>query len=191
LAVHLESLYAREKEASNKLYQQCGFDFDNGPTESFRKIAQHTATIIMVRSYTTINMMRFFWLDMAYQHADRIIKTSTTAQTARDAWVDFQGAVHQGVIFAGDNILKLLPFYIYPDPSNPDSPLTITSVSSLLWTLTAFNRYRSLLDRQRATAQHALYQIGRRAKLPVAIKLADSFKLDPSGYSIGYLVHLG
>jgi hypothetical protein len=189
MAMELESESALQMKESHRHLAPFGFDFEHHPTESFREIAHDHSTIFICRFFNFVNLVRLFWLNAAYRHADILIQASVT-EVSRNSWTEFQEATQKRVTVAADNILAMLPFYIYPDPANPQSPLVTMSVSPLLWALLSFSGYRSIAKRQQDSAKEALLQIGKRAKLPIATKIAMLFEPGVKIFDAGYIFHL-
>jgi hypothetical protein len=110
-----------------------------------------------------------------------------TAETWFDCRKSREAIIHEVV----DHILDVTTMCIYPHTKAIDCPLNATYVGHLVWPISLLAEYPSiLLPEQRVRARRALYEIGTRAKLPAAVKIAKQFDYDSSLSSQSHILHL-
>jgi Fungal specific transcription factor domain len=176
--VKQDAQHTRVVEKTERLMRRYGLSFHRLPTDSFKEIAHERSTIAVVRLLNTAHLMRIIRCERMGQMVDFIRNSqSDRTKTAREAWDNFHDTLQKVVRASADGILGNIPQYIYPDASHPGGVLRTTSVSPLLWPLSAFARCRLITSKQRESAKNALKEIGQRAKLPIATKIADNFQL--------------
>jgi hypothetical protein len=178
----------RVRKETNNLFKPVGLDFFNPPTEAFRKVANQSVGVIQCRIVNTLHMMRIYYCTMANKNLEIILNgPRLTDQAARDGWLDLKKTLEKTARLEADLILGSLPFYIPPD----QSLLSPTDVSSLVWPLSTFVASPLLTKEQHAAAKEALLQIGARAAIPVATKLASAeFAADAKLSEEVHLIHL-
>jgi hypothetical protein len=179
----------RQRREANRLLTPFGLDFDRPPAKSFRHIAHRYSSISLCRNVNTIHMMRLCCCDLAYKQINILLESPTVKDNdaARDGWISFQRTLEDISRAEADLILASLPFYIFPG----HSALSSISVSPLIWPLSNFGAYEQLAPTQQARAKDALLQIGKRAMIPLAIKLADlQFQPNAEAAQDAHMLHL-
>jgi hypothetical protein len=172
-AVEIDSQALRQMKDSNKLLAPLGLHFEKPPAERFRNIALQRSSIFAARFFHTILLMRLSWLQTTYQTAGKLLHTK--GQAEKEVWTDFHQTTESTMISVVNRILALVHVYIYPDLTDSEGPLTSESVQPLIYPLQTFAGYSWMTAKQRECAKEALLQIGTRAKLPIATKIADAF----------------
>jgi hypothetical protein len=169
-AVELDARALLQRQESNQLLKPFGLDFELPPKEKFRAVAQQLSGVSACRFANTHFMMRIFWCNIANRHVNVILDgTSDRDEAARKAWIDLQNALERISRREADLLLACLPFYI----SGTDK-LSATTVSPLVWPLSIMGTCLQLSSVQRDCAKNALLQIGERAMIPLATKLAET-----------------
>jgi hypothetical protein len=160
------------RQDCNKLWSPLGVSFDHPPAQSFRKIASQFSSILVIRILNTIHMQRIHLHDMAASHVKLILESPEVkeSRTLTEKWVDFQRNIVEIVRSEAELLLSALPFYIPPG----DTPLSLTGVFPLIWPLSAIAASPHVAPSQLSSAKEALFQIGLRAMIPIAAKLANA-----------------
>jgi Fungal specific transcription factor domain len=171
------------------LMESYGLSFYDPPADSFRKIAYDKTGITIIRFFLTVYQLRLMRCEIMYRLVDEIRKSpSDKSIDTTEAWIDLQNSIVKIARKCGDGILMTLPFYLCPDPKNPDGPLRTASVSSLLWPLSAFARCKIVTSEQKDRAKDAVTQIGQRAKIPIATVMANQFEAVAPWYERLYML---
>jgi hypothetical protein len=182
--VEIDKLACRLREICNEdrmiLY---GLHFDHPPAESFREIAHHSSSITLCRILNSGHVVRIMWCSIASKHIGMILektafeKRQTTDvvddELSRDAWIKLRKTLIEVARTETDLILDSVSVYMSPELDS----LSTASVRPLIWPLMAIGRSPYTTMVQRARMKEALIQIGEKAKIPVATKMAH---LDPS-----------
>jgi hypothetical protein len=176
------------RQNTNSLFQPFGLDFEHPPAESFRAIAHERSSLGLCRIINTIHMMRITWLNTVARQLKRLLDDPKIKrdQTTVNAWINLRVSVETTARSEADLLLSTLPIYIPAD----ESPLSPTSVASLVWSLSTFGVSPLLSSAQQASAKEGLVQIGQRAKISAATKLANAqFSSDSKLSEEAHLVH--
>jgi hypothetical protein len=118
----------------------------------------------------TVHMQRIFYCRIADLQLDAVL-TSPRVQAnrgTRDAWIRFREKVDEITRSETELLLASLPFYITP------GPLIAKIVSQFVWPLSTIGTSRQVTSGQLNRAREALLEIGRRAMIPIATKLANA-----------------
>jgi hypothetical protein len=175
IVVEIDGKSLHQEKKVSSLLTRFGLGFSNTPAEKFKKIAHRVASITMTRFVTTVHMMRLFYSEIAVAYIGIILSTNITNEAARAAWINLQKAFEGNARRAADHVLAYVPFYLQPDATNPKCPLNPNAVLPLIWPLQIFGSSQIVTKEQQQRAQEGLLQIGERAAVPLATKLAKEF----------------
>jgi hypothetical protein len=165
-----------------------GLHYARPPPESFLHLAYQRSGILACRQINAFHMMRIHWCIVADRQVNILLDNARTKDNLAsfDGWFDFQQTLERIVREEADLILATLPFYIPPG----DDPLNPTHVCPLIWPLSTLGLSRQVSSSQKQHAGEALFQIGARAKLPIATKLAKgSFADNAEPYHSAQILH--
>jgi hypothetical protein len=168
----VDSQSLRFREETNHILNAYGLDYDQHPAESFQRIAHERSSVSICRAVNTVHVMRCNWCFSAFKHIQLLLDSLNVErnQGSRDAWIDLQKAFINIARSEAELVLATIPFYILPG----DGPLSQTSSSSLIWLIAMVAANPGLLPTQQARARDALSQIGSRAMISAATKLANA-----------------
>jgi Fungal specific transcription factor domain len=192
LAVEQDAEQLRLMELKTKpLMAPYGLSFYEKPSDTFSDIAQKPRIVALIRIVNTLHQLRLVRcelmsrLTISIQNSQLDDFTNTT-----EAWANFQKSLVKIARASADAILMMLPFYLNPNPKDPEAALKVTSVSSLVFPLSAFAKCRLITSEQLDCAREAVQQIGRRAKMPVAVTIGNNFKPNSFSYEQLHLLLL-
>jgi hypothetical protein len=186
MEIDAESLQVR-KETNDRL-TPFGLDFDRPATKTFHKFAQQHDGISHCRIINTVHMMRMFWCNIAMGYLGILLHCPDTKKdlASESAWLELQQALQDTIRSEADLILSTLPYCI----PHGTSPLTQISTCPLIWPLVTFGAYQETTELQKSRAKEALFQIGTRAKIRVATKMAEEhFVLDAKLSDEAHMLH--
>jgi hypothetical protein len=170
--IEIDSVGRRVRKECKDLFSPLGLDFEKPPVEPFPRLADKQIGLTHFRSVILLHMMRIFWCSVANEYLCAILNgLSDRSQPTRDAWIDLQQSFERTAQCEADHLLVYVPVYVTPG----DGPLNPMTLSSLVWPLSTFGASRLLTLLQKMRAKEALLQIGSRASVAIATKLADSF----------------
>jgi Fungal specific transcription factor domain len=174
-AMQQETLQLELMEKTQPVIASYGLSFHHAPDQSFRHVAHDV--VRTVRFMMTVHVMRLVRSEIVFHQASVLRQApSTISNPVLKKWcTDRQREAERNARASADGMLVFLPFYLYPDSTNPTGPLDTIKVSQLVWPLSCFEKMTLITPMQRERARDALSQIGQRAKLPIATAIANSF----------------
>jgi hypothetical protein len=188
VAVDHDAHHAFLMKDTSEVLALFGLSFDYPPCASFKKIAQKTMSINIIRLLNTIHQLRMLRCELIYWLISFLLNSvKDMSETATEAWLDFQKKLKDIVQVSVEGILGTLPFYLCPDSKNPNGPLKLASVSSLVWPLSTFAFCQLVPPEQRECARDAIRQIGERAKLSIALDIAKDFRKEATWYQMMHM----
>jgi hypothetical protein len=175
--VEIDTQLLHKQNEVNSLLVPFGLDFHKPPDQTFRKLAHHFSGASITRFVTSILMTRVFCCEITVAHIGIILRDTTVArkQAVNDAWDSLKEACENNSRVAADLVLAYVDIYVNQDPTSPQSPLDPKIVFPLVWQLLVFGISQTLTAAQKAHAQEALRQVGARAGIPLAARLAENF----------------
>jgi Fungal specific transcription factor domain len=170
--VELDTQSSKLLRYYDKIFAATGLGMTAPPKESFRKVANTRIGCDLFRFTATMRMMRIYWCNIAHKNLEIIIGNhdASFTNTMRNAWINLQQAFVHTARAEADLLLAGLPFYLPPG----QSPISPSSVGCLIWPLSTFGASQQLTAAQKTAAKAALLQIGERANISVATKLAQN-----------------
>jgi hypothetical protein len=172
-AMEIDAKSTRLRKEYNKLLIHYGLDFEKPPASSFHRVAYLPSNVTLCRTVNTVHMLRISCLDIAQKYASISVESLSAKgvhnQAAIDAWADFQTALETTTRSEADLILACIPPYITPG----QAPLNPATVVPLVWPLSSVGSSQQVTLAQRERARAALLQIGTRAMIPIAVKMAN------------------
>jgi hypothetical protein len=166
----METQSASLRDIANPYYENTGLDLFKPPKESFRDVANRPRSMVACRHITSSHMMRAFWFDVASRYVDFILSQDPDA--VNEQWLDFRKTLETNSRIAASLLLSHVPFYVTPG----SGPLSPTSVYSLVWPLSVLVTCQLITPEQKEYAKDILFQIGTRASLPLALKMAEEHR---------------
>jgi hypothetical protein len=167
-AARIDEEYLVQQKKTTKLLRSYGLDWKRPPDESFSISALQPSGIMLCRDVNAIRMARIMWCTIAKGYLNIVLYCSATkSQATKDAWAELEAFLEKTARFEADLILASIPFFLR------DASFSTTSVFHLIWPLSTFGASMLLSPEQQACAQETLIQIGKRAKMPIATKLAE------------------
>jgi hypothetical protein len=172
LFMEVDKQHIHQRAKCSNDFEPFGLSLERPPDLAFKEIAHQGSSINKVRIKNTLHMMRLFYHDMAQKHVDIILEHPDVkpSRIARNGWVQLRKTWIDIARSEAALILSTLPFYI----SSDDAPITPATVFPLLWPLCTVMVSPQVTPEQHTRAREALLQIGSRAKVPVATKLANA-----------------
>jgi hypothetical protein len=161
----------RQQKQANVELAALGLHFARPPSDVFKKIAHQPNAIYICRLLNTIHFQRVFYFSMAIAYVDLVIASPMVGQnqSVKTEWINFRKTLQKLTRMEADLLLSSLPFYITPG----SGPLNPANVLPLVWPLLILTSPQLTLAQQLA-AKDALHQIGDRASVPTATKLASA-----------------
>jgi hypothetical protein len=170
LTAEIDADGRRQRKQSNKLLESYGLDWSNPPVESFENAALQSSRIRICRDVNIVRLGRIVWLNIANTYVRVILASAGRSQAATTAWIELQKYFERTARREADLILASVSLFI-----PPEGPLSVTKALSLIWPLSSFGSSALVSPMQQARAQQLLFQIGTRAMIPIAEKLARGF----------------
>jgi hypothetical protein len=174
--VELDKQAFRSRAEVNDLLAPIGLHFDRPPSKLFEETAHERSGVAACRIVNTNRLVRIMYCTVANRHIRSLLDPRTADmpenQAATTALRDLLDVFERAIRSEADLILASIPFYL--DPTAAGEGLSLTSVFPLVWPLSMLGTVPAVTPAQQAIAKEALFQIGVRAKAPIATKMANT-----------------
>jgi hypothetical protein len=149
-------------------------EHDNIPAEAFEKSAHWYKDHRVARLWNTIRMTRIFVNEVLYEQSSILMETQNPTEST--SWTAIQLLATKTTTDAATGILASVPQFIQKPKQQNLHPLKVSTVSGLIWPLSAVGASNLVSEEARKYAIQTLLVIGRDARLPPATRVAQKIE---------------
>ena len=150
-------------------------EHENIPKEAFEESAHWYKDHRVARLWNTIRMTRIFVNEVLYEQSSILLETQIPAESI--SWNAIQLLATETATDAATGILASVPQFIQKPKDQNIHPLRVSTVSGLVWPLSAVGASKLVSEEARKYAIQTLLVIGRDARLPSATKIAEKIEI--------------